>query len=143
MKNYLMRDYNRNGGDYFDDAFTNFFRPVFYDDRFDNMKTDIKESDNGYTFEVELPGFDKQDLSLNLENGYLTIGANKVVKEEGDKKSKFLRRERSCQCRRSFYVGDDVTEEDIKAKYNNGVLEVNVPKDQPKQIPEKKKIEIE
>src|SRR5574344_418299 len=143
MKNYLIRDNGRNGADFFDDAFSNFFRPVFYDEKFDGMKTDIKENDNGYSMEVELPGFEKQDISLNLENGYLTISANKVEKDEGDKKTKFLRRERSYSCQRSFYVGENITEEDIKAKYNNGVLEVLVPKDQPKQIAEKKKIEIQ
>lgn len=142
MKNYLIRNYN-NGFDMLDDAFDHFFRPMFYEDKPEGMNTDIKETENGYTLDVELPGFDKSEISLSLEKGYLTISAKKTEKEEeGKGKDKFIRRERKVQCSRSYYVGEGVTENDIKAKYDNGVLCINVPKDKPKQI-EAKKIEIE
>ena len=142
MKNYLIRNYN-NGFDMLDDAFEHFFRPMFYEDKPDGMNTDIKETDDGYALDVELPGFDKSEIALSLEKGYLTISAKKTEKEEDGKgKDKYLRRERKIQCSRSYYVGEGVTENDIKAKYENGVLNICVPKDKPKQI-EAKKIEIE
>lgn len=141
MKNYLVKN-GYNGLDIFDNAFDNFFRPLFYEDKPQGMNTDIKEVDNGYALEVELPGFDKSEIELALEKGYLTISAKKVEKEEDDGKEKYIRKERKVQCTRSYYVGENISEEDIKAKYGNGVLEVFVPKDKPKQI-EAKKITIE
>ena len=139
MKNYLIR--NNNGLDFFDDAFERFFSPAVYTPKFLGMSTDIKEKDDGYELSVELPGFDKSEIELSLEKGYLTISAQKAEKEE-DEKEKYVRRERKVQCTRSYYVGENLTEEDIKAKYDKGVLEVFVPKDKPKQI-EPKKINID
>ena len=99
------------------------------------MKTDIKEQDNGYELVIDLPGFKKDEVSASLENGYLTISAAKGLDEEDkDKKSgKYIRRERyTGSCQRSFYVGEDVTEEDIKAEFKHGILKLFVPKKEAK-----------
>jgi HSP20 family molecular chaperone IbpA len=102
------------------------------------MATDIKENENGYQLSVDMPGFNKQDISLNLKDGYLTIEAKKEEKED----EKYLHQERYCSCSRSYYVGENITEEDVKAKYLNGTLNLNIPKKQ-KQIPERKQIQID
>ena len=109
------------------------------------MKTDVKETDNGYEVAIDLPGFKKDELHLELNNGYLTISAEKGLdKEEKDKKDKYLRRERYAgSMSRSFYVGDSIREEDIHAKYENGILTLDVPKEEKKAVPEKRYIAIE
>lgn len=144
MKNYLT-GYNRsnNSLDFFENAFDDFFRPLFYDEKFDSMKTDIKETPNAYELDVEMPGFDKEDISVSVENGYMTIRAEKKEKEESGKEEKrYVRKERSVSCQRSYYIGD--TEEDtIKAKYVNGLLTVTVPKKEEKKPEGKKSISIE
>lgn len=144
MKNYLT-GYNRsnNSLDFFENAFDDFFRPLFYDAKFDSMKTDIKETPNAYELDVEMPGFDKEDISVSVENGYMTIRAEKKEKEESGKEEKrYVRKERSVSCQRSYYIGD--TEEDtIKAKYENGLLTVTVPKKEEKKPEGKKSISIE
>ena len=137
MKNYLQK--RNNGYDLFD-AFDDFFRPVFYDEGRD-LRTNIKENETGYELEVEMPGYAKDQIKLALENGYLTISASKQSKEEDGKKH-YVRKEISESCSRSYYVGDDVKQEDIKAKYDNGMLTVSVPKSQPKQL-QSKFIDIE
>ena len=106
------------------------------------MKTDIKETENNYVLEVDLPGFDKKDINMELENGYLSISAKREHKvEKNDKKDNFIRRERSFgQFSRSFYVGD-IKEEDISAKLENGILTVLLPKEE-KETPKTKRIEI-
>lgn len=144
MKNYLQkRNYVR---DPFFDMFDDFFKPVFYDDSADSMRTDIKETENGYQLDVEMPGFDKKDIKIALENGYLTVSAQKSSKdEEGNEKNKnerYIRKECTVSCSRSYYVGNDVEKENVKAKYENGMLTLNVPKSQPKQLPSHN-IEIE
>lgn len=89
------------------------------------MRTDIEETDNGYEFKIEVPGFERNDLNINFENGYLTVAGNKVAKQGG----KFLRRERvSSSCSRSFYVGE-IDESKINASLNHGVLTIMVPKE--------------
>ena len=88
-----------------------------------------------------MPGFDKKDIKVALENGYLTVTAEKSEREE-DKSGKYLRKERSVSCSRSYYVGDDIEKENVKAKYENGMLTLAVPKSQPKQLPSHN-IEIE
>ena len=140
MKNYLQKRNNYERDPFFA-AFDDFFRPVFYDDRADSMRTDIKETDNGYQLDIEMPGFDKKDIKVSLENGYLTVTAEKNEKEE-EKSGKYLRKERSVSCSRSYYVGDDIEKESVKAKYENGMLTLAVPKSQPKQLPSHN-IEIE
>ncbi|QNM04672.1 Hsp20/alpha crystallin family protein [Qiania dongpingensis] len=94
------------------------------------MKTDVKETDGSYEVAIDLPGFKKEDVSATLENGYLTIQAVKGLdKEEKDKEGKYIRRERYAgSCSRSFYVGDRVKEEDIQARFEDGILKLSVPK---------------
>ncbi len=106
------------------------------------MKTDVHEHDDHYEIDIDLPGFKKEEIQLELSNGYMSVRAAKEHEEE--KKGKAIRKERySGSMQRSFYVGELVTEEDIKAKYENGVLRLEVPKKQAPKIPEKKTIMIE
>ena len=110
------------------------------------MKTDVKETDTAYELEMDLPGFKKDEIKVALKNGYLTISAEKGLEPEEDKKSgRYIRQERYAgACQRSFYVGDDLTEEDIRAKFRHGVLKVTVPKKEVKPaVDAKKYIEIE
>ena len=109
------------------------------------MKTDVKEHDDQYEVDIDLPGFKKEEISLNLENGYLTVSAAKGLdKDEKDKKGRVIRQERySGSMQRSFYVGEDVTEEDVKARFEDGVLKLQVPKKETPKLPEKKTILIE
>lgn len=103
------------------------------------MKTDVKETDNSYELDIDLPGFKKNEVSASLENGYLTISAAKGLdKDQKDKEGKYIRRERYAgSCSRSFYVGDAVTESDIHAKFEDGILKLSVAKKDP-QVEEKK-----
>ena len=106
------------------------------------MKTDIKEVENGYEFEIDLPGFTKDEVTAELKDGYLTITASKGVdKDEKEKDTgKYIRKERYAgACERSFYVGEDVTEEDIKAQFQHGILKLFVPKKEAKPAVEQKK----
>lgn len=111
------------------------------------MKTDIKEVENGYEFEIDLPGFTKDEVTAELKDGYLTITASKGVdKDEQEKDTgKYIRKERYAgACERSFYVGEDLTEEDIKAQFQHGILKLFVPKKEAKPaVEEKKYISIE
>ena len=107
------------------------------------MRTDIKETEDQYVLSVELPGFNKEDVKLSLKDGYLNISAT-AQSEDEEKEGKFLRRERyTGAMTRSFYVGEDITEEDVKAKFGNGVLTLSLPKEAPKKIEEPKYICIE
>ena len=109
------------------------------------MKTDVKEHEDQYEVDIDLPGFKKDEIKLDLENGYLTVSAAKGLdKDEKDQKGKLIRQERYAgSMQRSFFVGEEITTEDIKAKYENGVLKLNVPKKEAKKLPEKKTIMIE
>ena len=109
------------------------------------MKTDVKETDNGYELDIDLPGFKKDEITAHLEDGYLTVSAAKGVdKDEKDKEGRYIRRERySGSMTRSFYVGNAVTEQDIKAKYEDGILSLSIPKKDPKAVEAKKYIAIE
>ena len=135
-----------------DNVFDDFFDFPFYDDKAEKklyghraanlMKTDIQEHDDGYTLEMDLPGFKKEEIQIELNNGYMTISAAKGLDEdEKDKKSgKYIRRERyTGSCQRSFYVGEDVTEEDIKAEFKHGILKLFIPKKEAKPAVEQKK----
>ena len=132
--------------------FDDFFDFPFYDDKAEKklyghhaanlMKTDIQEHEDGYTLEMDLPGFKKEEIQIELNNGYMTISAAKGLDEdEKDKKSgKYIRRERyTGSCQRSFYVGEDVTEEDIKAEFKHGILKLFIPKKEAKPAVEQKK----
>ena len=109
------------------------------------MRTDVHEHDDHYEVDIDLPGFAKDEIALHLENGYLTISATKGLdKDHTDKKGKLIRQERYAgSLQRSFYVGDSLTAEEIKAKYENGVLKLEIPKQEAKKLPERKTIEIE
>jgi len=109
------------------------------------MKTDVHEHDDKYELDIDLPGFKKDEIKLSLENGYLSVSAAKGLdKEEKNKKGKLIRQERYAgSMQRSFYVGDTITHDDIKAKFEDGVLKLSIPKAEPEKIPEKKYIAIE
>ena len=109
------------------------------------MKTDVRETDSGYEVDIDLPGFKKDEINAQLDNGYLTISASKGLdKEEKNKEGKYIRKERYAGAMsRSFYVGGDVTEEDIKAKYEDGILRLSIPKKEAKAVESKKYIAIE
>lgn len=130
---------------FFDDAFDDVFNtPFFRGSTEASMKTDITEKDGNYLLDIELPGCVKEDIKMELDDGYLTVMASRNSnKEEKDEKGNVVRQERySGTFQRSFYVGNDVTETDIKASYDNGELKVIVPKKEAK-LPEKKYISIE
>ena len=105
------------------------------------MKTDVKETDNSYELDMDMPGFDKGDIKAELKNGYLTISASSHKNnDEKDNDGRYIRRERySGSCSRSFYVGDAVTEADIKAKFENGTLTMMIPKKEVQPAVENKK----
>ena len=129
------------GENMFDDFLENGFfgshNPLFGKNGRNLMKTDIRETDDAkaYRLAIDLPGFKKDEISLDLKDGYLTISAEKGLdKDEEDKKGRILRQERYAgSCSRSFYVGD-VKPEDVKAKYEHGVLNILVPKHDPKKL---------
>ena len=143
-----------------DNFFDDFFEFPFIDDRAEKnaerklyghhaanlMKTDIKEFDDKYEVEIDLPGFKKDEITMKLENGTLTVSAAKGLdKDEEDKEKKYVRRERYAGAMsRSFYVGKDITEKDIHGKYENGILMLDIPKKAPeKKVEEKKFVTIE
>ena len=106
------------------------------------MKTDIKETDNGFELDIDLPGYKKEDVKAELKDGYLTITASRNEnKDEKDSEGRYVRRERfTGTASRSFYVGEDITEEDVKAKFEDGILKLSVPKKEPKPEEEVKKM---
>ena len=140
-----------------EDLFDNFMKDFpFFDDNAESnvekklygrrgknlMKTDIKETEGGYELEMDLPGFTKDEIKVSLENGYMTISAAKGLdKDEQDKKSgRYIRKERYAgSCERSFYVGEDSTEEDIKGEFKHRILKLFVPKKEAKPAVEQKK----
>ena len=109
------------------------------------MKTDVRELDGSYELDVDLPGFKKDEIHLALDHGYLTISAEKSMeKDKENEKGKMLRQERySGVMQRSFYIGDHLSEEDVKASYESGVLHIKFPKKEALKAPEKKTILIE
>ena len=140
------------GENLFDDDWFDFDRdfwgkknPLYGKNAKNIMKTDIREHDTGYELDVDLPGFKKDEINIELENGYLTISAAKGLdKDEQDKKGKYIRKERYAGAmQRSFYVGDAVTEEDVKAKFEDGILKLSIPKKDAKEVETKKTIAIE
>ncbi len=140
------------------DMFDDFFGFPFYDDKDfrkmekklyghrekNLMKTDVKENENGYELEMDLPGFKKEEVKVSLENGYLTVSAAKESGNENES-GKYIRRERySGTCQRSFYIGEDIRQEDIKGEFKHGILKLSIPKQEPKPaVEEKKYITIE
>ena len=109
------------------------------------MKTDLKEHDEGYELKIDLPGFKKDQIDLQLQNGYLTITASKGIEEESkDRNGRILLQERySGSMTRSFYIGENVKEDEVKARFEDGVLTLDFPKEQPVSLPERRTIQIE
>ena len=140
-----------------DNLFDDSFEFPFFDDRAERklyghnakniMKTDIKEHKDGYELEIDLPGFHKDEIQAELKDGYLNISAAKQLnQDEKEKESgKYIRRERySGSCQRSFYVGDEITQEDIKAEFKHGILKLFVPKKEAKpEVEQRKFVSIE
>ena len=139
----MMMIPRRNHFDLFDEMFRD---PFFEGTESKLMKTDIKEKKDKYLIDIDLPGYEKEDIKMEISDGYLTVHAsvNKEVDDEKEK-GKYVRKERYVgECSRSFYVGENVKEEEIKAKFKNGTLTIEVPKkDDKKELPEKKYIPIE
>ncbi|MGN8922104.1 Hsp20/alpha crystallin family protein [Lachnospiraceae bacterium HCP28S3_F9] len=133
------------GENLFDDFMDDFAFPnvdkVLYGKHASNlMKTDVKETDSGYEVDIDLPGFKKDEIQMQLENGYLTVSAAKGLnKDEKNEDGRYVRRERYAgSVSRSFYVGENVTEKDVHPKYENGILSFKMPKDDKKAVEEKK-----
>ena len=151
MSTFLPAVFGENLMDVFNDFDRDFFRGwgrpehMLYGKNAPRMmKTDVKETDEAYEIDIDLPGFKKEEIHLELENGSLTISTEKSLENTEEKKGRVLRQERySGTMSRSFYVGKQITEEDIKAKYENGVLSLTIPKKEAPKVPEKKTICIE
>ena len=111
----------------------------------DMMKTDIRDVDGNYELEIDLPGFKKDEIQIELKDGYLTVSAEKGLdKDEEDKKGKYIRKERYAGAlSRTFYLGEEIREEEIKAKFENGILSVSIPKEEEKKVGGPKHISIE
>ena len=152
MSTYLPTVFGENLMDMFDDFYRSFFRGFGNADRAlygkhaqNMMKTDVRETNEGYEVDVDLPGFSKDEIHLELNSGYLTISTEKSLeKRDEEKNGKLLRQERySGVMQRSFFVGDAIREEDVKASYENGVLHLMIPKKDAAKVPERKTIMIE
>ena len=139
----MMIPRRKNEFDLFDEMFND---PFFTRGESKLMKTDIKEKGDKYLLEVDLPGYEKENIKIEIDDGYLTVHAsmNKNV-DESDKDSKYVHKERYVgECSRSFYVGEDIDQEDIKASFKNGTLKIEVPKKDQKKLEDNKKyIDIE
>ena len=151
MSTYLPTVFGENLMDMFDDFDRSFFRgfncperTLYGKNAAHLMKTDVKETADSFEVDVDLPGFKKDEIKLELNNGYLTISTEKSLEKKEEKEGKVIRQERFAgSMQRSFYVGQTLTEEDIKAKYENGVLSLTLPKKDARKVPEKKQILIE
>ena len=141
------------GENLFDDWFESPIEKTFFGERNplygkhakNLMKTDVRETDSSYELAIDLPGFKKEDIQAQLKNGYLTISASKGLdKDETDKEGRYIRQERyTGQCCRTFYVGDGISQEEIRAKFEDGILKLSVPTKQPKAIESSQYISIE
>ena len=120
-------------------------RPLYGKHAQNMMKTDVRETDNSYELDIDLPGFKKDEISVQLDNGYLSISASKGLdKNEENKNGKYIRRERYAgSMNRTFYVGSQLTQQDIQAKFEDGILKISVPKKDVQQIEQNKYIAIE
>ena len=128
------------------DLFDNFFDDDFFPKKERNlMKTDIKEKKDHYEIIMDLPGYEKENINLELKDGYLTVSAKVEKNNSSDENERYVHKERFYgECSRNFFVGEDVTEEDIHAEFKNGMLKINIPKkEEKKELPEVKHIVIE
>ena len=131
--------------DWMDFSFPDIDKALYGKHAKNEMKTDVRETEDGYELDIDLPGFKKDEVTAQLDNGYLTIQASKGLdKEQKEKKGKYIRKERYAgSMSRSFYVGDAITEEDVHAKYEDGILKLSVPKKEAKAVEQTKHIAIE
>ena len=131
--------------DWMDFSFPDIDKALYGKHAKNEMKTDVRETEDGYELDIDLPGFKKDEVTAQLDNGYLTMQASKGLdKEQKDKKGKYIRKERYAgSMSRSFYVGDAITEEDVHAKYEDGILKLSVPKKEAKAVEQTKHIAIE
>ncbi|MDO4522508.1 MAG: Hsp20/alpha crystallin family protein [Eubacteriales bacterium] len=131
--------------DWMDFSFPEFDGAAYNRNPQETMRTDVKETEQGYEVDMELPGFKKEDVKAQLKDGYLTISAQKAEnKDEKDKEGKYIRKERySGSVSRQFYVGEQMTEEDIHAKFEDGMLKLTLPKKEAKHVEENRYIAIE
>ena len=129
----------------FDKEFERMTRPLYGKHNKNMMKTDVRETENSYELDIDLPGFKKDEINVQLDNGYLNIQAAKGLdKDEEKKDGQYIRRERYAgSMSRTFYVGSQLTQNDIHAKFEDGILKLTVPKENPKKVEEKKYISIE
>ena len=138
----MMMIPRRNDFDLFDDIFKD---PFFTNNESKIMKTDIKEKKDKYIIDIDLPGYEKENIKINVEDGYLTVQAKTNTNKEDKEEGKIVRKERYVgSCSRSFYVGNSVKNEDVKASFRNGTLKIEVKKkEESKELPEGNYIEIE
>ena len=133
---------------FFDDCFERNFsnqrNPLYGKHAQNLMRTDVRETDTSYELDIDLPGFQKDEVKVDLDHGYLTISAAKSVdRDKKDRQGRYIRQERYAgQCSRSFYVGD-LKPEQIQAKYEDGILRLTLPKEDPKALPSPNRIEIQ
>lgn len=126
------------------DLFEDMFKDPFFKGENKLMKTDIKENENNYIIDIEMPGYDKDNIKIEVEDGYLNVFAS-INEDKDNSEGEYLRKERYYgECSRSFYVGDNIEVEDVKANFKNGILKLTVPKkEEKKDIPEKKYVQID
>ncbi|HIZ90060.1 MAG: Hsp20/alpha crystallin family protein [Candidatus Mucispirillum faecigallinarum] len=130
LNNQLFKDLLNND-------FSKEMEKVFRRGECDLMRTDIKESDKGFEIHVDLPGFKKEEINAELKDGYLTISTNKNIENNSDDSKYILRERYSSNCSRSFYVGENLSEDDIHASFENGILNISIPKKMPEEAPKK------
>lgn len=136
--------------DFFDDDFSMFpaltgRNPLYGKHAKNLMKTDVRETENTYELDIDLPGFKKDEISIDLKDGYLSISAAKGLdRDQEDKKGKYIRHERYAgACSRSFFVGEGVEPKDVSAKFEDGILKISLPKQVKKELPQSPRIAIE
>ena len=136
--------------DFFDDDFSIFpaltgRNPLYGKHAKNLMKTDVRETENTYELDIDLPGFKKDEISIDLKDGYLSISAAKGLdRDQEDKKGKYIRQERYAgACSRSFFVGEGVEPKDVSAKFEDGILKISLPKQVKKELPQSPRIAIE
>lgn len=136
--------------DFFDDDFSMFpaltgRNPLYGKHAKNLMKTDVRETENTYELDIDLPGFKKDEISIDLKDGYLSISAAKGLdRDQEDKKGKYIRQERYAgACSRSFFVGEGVEPKDVSAKFEDGILKISLPKQVKKELPQSPRIAIE
>ena len=136
--------------DFFDDDFSMFpaltgRNPLYGKHAKNLMKTDVRETENTYELDIDLPGFKKDEISIDLKDGYLCISAAKGLdRDQEDKKGKYIRQERYAgACSRSFFVGEGVEPKDVSAKFEDGILKISLPKQVKKELPQSPRIAIE